>query len=94
MKNRPRLTDFDLFLHGKGTHYRAYEKLGAHLMEEDGRQGTYFAVWAPNAETVSVIGSFNNWEAWIILVLTIASAVLAVCPAIVSLTPFDICATV
>jgi 1,4-alpha-glucan branching enzyme len=65
METRPKLTDFDLFLHGKGTHYRTYEKLGAHLLEEDGKTGVYFAVWAPNAQHVSVIGSFNNWEAWI-----------------------------
>jgi 1,4-alpha-glucan branching enzyme len=65
METRPKLTDFDLFLYGKGTHYRSYEKLGAHLLEEDGKHGAYFAVWAPNAQNVSVIGSFNNWEAWI-----------------------------
>jgi len=65
MKTKPKLTDFDLFLYGKGTHYRTYEKLGAHLLEEDGVLGAYFAVWAPNAQDVSVIGSFNNWEAWI-----------------------------
>ncbi len=65
METRPKLTDFDLFLCGKGTHYRTYEKLGAHLLEEDGKKGVYFAVWAPNAQHVSVIGSFNNWEAWI-----------------------------
>ena len=65
MEKRPVLTDFDLFLYGKGTHYRAYEKFGAHLLEENGEQGAYFSVWVPNAETVSVIGSFNNWEAWI-----------------------------
>ncbi len=65
METRPKLTDFDLFLLGKGTHYRTYEKLGAHLLEEDGKKGVYFAVWAPNAQYVSVIGSFNNWEAWI-----------------------------
>ncbi|MBL7017182.1 MAG: 1,4-alpha-glucan branching protein GlgB [Kiritimatiellales bacterium] len=65
MKTRPKLTDFDLFLHGQGTHYRAYEKLGAHPLVEDGEEGVYFSVWAPNAESVSVIGSFNNWEAWI-----------------------------
>ncbi len=65
MEARPKLTDFDLFLYGKGTHYRTYEKLGAHLLEEDGKKGVYFAVWAPNAQHVSVIGSFNNWEAWI-----------------------------
>ena len=65
MENKPVLTDFDLFLHGKGTHYRIYEKLGAHLLEDNGKKGAYFAVWAPNARSVSVIGSFNNWEAWI-----------------------------
>ena len=65
METRPKLTDFDLFLYGKGTHYRTYEKFGAHLLEEDGKKGVYFAVWAPNARHVSVIGSFNNWEAWI-----------------------------
>jgi 1,4-alpha-glucan branching enzyme len=51
METRPKLTDFDLFLHGKGTHYRAYEKLGAHLLEEDGKQGVYFSVWAPMRRT-------------------------------------------
>ncbi|MFA5688960.1 MAG: 1,4-alpha-glucan branching protein GlgB [Kiritimatiellales bacterium] len=65
MEKRPALTDFDLFLYGQGTLYRAYEKFGAHLLEEDGKQGAYFSVWAPNAESVSVIGSFNNWEAWV-----------------------------
>ncbi len=65
MEARPKLTDFDLFLYGKGAHYRTYEKFGAHLLEEDGKKGVYFAVWAPNAQHVSVIGSFNNWEAWI-----------------------------
>jgi len=65
MKTRPKLTDFDLFLQGQGTHYRAYEKLGAHPMGENGEEGVYFSVWAPNAEQVSVIGSFNEWEAWV-----------------------------
>ncbi len=65
MKTRPKLTDFDLFLYGQGTHYRAYEKFGAHPLEENGEQGVYFSVWAPNAESISVIGSFNKWEAWV-----------------------------
>ena len=49
------LTDYDLYLFGEGTHLRAYEKLGAHPGEIDGRRGVHFAVWAPNAESVSVI---------------------------------------
>jgi 1,4-alpha-glucan branching enzyme len=56
------LSEFDLYLIGEGTHYRAYEKLGAHLMERDGRRGVHFAVWAPNAKLVSVIGDFNDWN--------------------------------
>jgi 1,4-alpha-glucan branching enzyme len=55
------LTDFDLYLLAEGAHNRAYEKLGAHLGEINGRRGVHFAVWAPNAEQVSVIGEFNNW---------------------------------
>ncbi len=57
------LSGDDLFLFGEGTHYRLYEKLGAHMMEVDGVAGTYFAVWAPNAEYVAVIGDWNNWDA-------------------------------
>jgi 1,4-alpha-glucan branching enzyme len=56
------LTDFDLYLLAEGTHTRAYEKLGAHLSERNGHLGVQFAVWAPNAERVSVIGDFNNWN--------------------------------
>jgi 1,4-alpha-glucan branching enzyme len=56
------LSEFDLYLLVEGTHYRAYEKLGAHLMERDGRRGVHFAVWAPNAKLVSVIGDFNDWN--------------------------------
>jgi 1,4-alpha-glucan branching enzyme len=57
-----RLTDHDIYLFNEGTHYRLYEKLGAHLMTRDGVAGTYFAVWAPDAEQVFVIGDFNYWN--------------------------------
>jgi 1,4-alpha-glucan branching enzyme len=58
----PFLTDYDLHLLGEGNHYRIYDKLGAHFMERDGTVGTHFAVWAPNARRVSVIGDFNGWR--------------------------------
>jgi len=56
------LTDFDLHLVAEGTHYRAWEKLGAHTLEIGGVTGVHFAVWAPNAQRVSVIGDFNRWD--------------------------------
>ncbi|MFN8341423.1 MAG: 1,4-alpha-glucan branching protein GlgB [Cyclobacteriaceae bacterium] len=56
------LTDFDIHLFRSGKHYRLYEKLGAHEVEFGGVAGTYFAVWAPNARAVSVIGYFNHWQ--------------------------------
>src|SRR5438552_994332 len=56
------LTDDDLHLFNEGKHFRLYDKLGAHMINEGSRQGTYFAVWAPNAKTVSVIGNFNDWK--------------------------------
>jgi 1,4-alpha-glucan branching enzyme len=56
------LTDQDLYLFNEGSHYRIYEKLGAHTMDIGGEVGTNFAVWAPNARSVSVIGSFNHWN--------------------------------
>jgi 1,4-alpha-glucan branching enzyme len=56
------LTDFDLHLIKEGTHYRTYEKLGAHPGSQAGIQGTFFGVWAPNAQRVSVIGDFNGWN--------------------------------
>jgi 1,4-alpha-glucan branching enzyme len=58
----PVLSDFDLQLLGEGTHYRSYEKLGAHLVTVDGVAGVHFLVWAPNARRVSVIGDFNRWD--------------------------------
>lgn len=57
-----RLSDFDIHLFREGKHYKLYDKLGAHIMEHKGETGTYFALWAPNAEYVSVIGDFNNWD--------------------------------
>ena len=56
------LTAFDLRLLAEGNHYNNHEKLGAHLVEVDGVKGTRFAVWAPNAKSVSVIGDFNDWD--------------------------------
>ena len=56
------LTDADLYLFNEGSHFRLYEKLGAHPFSVSGEQGTYFAVWAPNAERVSIIGDFNEWD--------------------------------
>ncbi|OGO01523.1 MAG: 1,4-alpha-glucan branching enzyme, partial [Chloroflexi bacterium RBG_13_52_12] len=56
------LSEDDLYLFNEGTHYKLYEKLGAHHMTVDGQAGTYFAVWAPNASEVYVIGDFNGWD--------------------------------
>lgn len=58
----PQIGDLDLYLYGQGTHYEIYNKLGAHLTEIDGTKGVLFAVWAPNAERVSVVGDFNHWD--------------------------------
>ena len=55
-------TEFDTHLFREGKHYHLYNKLGSHLMEYMGTEGVYFAVWAPNAEKISVVGDFNNWD--------------------------------
>ena len=57
-----RLSEDDVYLFGEGTHVRLYQRLGAHLTSEKGVDGTLFAVWAPNAEEVQVIGDFNSWK--------------------------------
>ena len=54
--------ELDQYLFGQGTHYEIYKKLGAHLVNDGKNDGTYFAVWAPHAKSVSVIGEFNNWD--------------------------------
>ncbi|MBI4572153.1 MAG: 1,4-alpha-glucan branching protein GlgB, partial [candidate division NC10 bacterium] len=56
------LSDYDLYLMGEGAHHRNYEKLGAHLTSLNGVAGVSFAVWAPNARRVSVVGDFNGWD--------------------------------
>src|SRR5262245_18033665 len=56
------LTDFDRYLLSEGTHERTYEKMGAHLVEREGEKGVHFAVWAPNARQVYILGDFNRWE--------------------------------
>ena len=56
------VTEYDQYLFGKGTHYDLYNKLGAHPIKEGKEKGVYFAVWAPNAKAVSVVGDFNAWD--------------------------------
>ena len=57
-----KFTDLDQYLFGQGTNYEIYKKLGAHPTTYRRRKGVYFAVWAPNAQSVSVIGEFNGWD--------------------------------
>ena len=58
------ITEVDAYLFGQGTHYEIYNKMGAHVGVKDGKEGVYFAVWAPAAREVYVIGEFNNWNAY------------------------------
>ncbi|MFP4429155.1 MAG: 1,4-alpha-glucan branching protein GlgB [Desulfovermiculus sp.] len=57
-----RFSELDIYLFKKGSHYRLFDKFGSHPMHREGKSGTYFAVWAPNAREVSVIGDFNAWN--------------------------------
>jgi 1,4-alpha-glucan branching enzyme len=61
MHNVSRITEYDIFLFKEGNHSSLYDKMGAHVIDVNGKEGVYFAVWAPNAEAVSVIGDFNGW---------------------------------
>ncbi len=56
------ISEADCYLFGQGTHYDIYKKLGAHITTKGGKQGVFFSVWAPNAKSVYVIGSFNGWQ--------------------------------
>ena len=62
MERDHRIEDMDMYLFARGTHYLIYEKMGAHPVEENGKEGTYFSVWAPNAKSVGVVGMFNDWN--------------------------------
>jgi 1,4-alpha-glucan branching enzyme len=62
VKNFSLFTDFDSNLFKAGKHFKLYEKMGSHIVTHDGDSGVYFAVWCPNAHTVSVIGNFNHWQ--------------------------------
>ena len=56
------ISELDRYLFGEGTHYNIFEKLGAHPKTYKGKKGFYFAVWAPHAKAVSLVGDFNNWD--------------------------------
>lgn len=56
------LSDYDLYLYHQGTNYHSYQMFGAHCVIENGEKGVRFSVWAPNAQAISVVGDFNNWQ--------------------------------
>ena len=56
------LGEYELYLFHQGTNFQAYEMLGAHFVEREGKKGVRFAVWAPHAKSVSVVGDFNGWD--------------------------------
>ncbi|MDO4287151.1 MAG: 1,4-alpha-glucan branching protein GlgB [Eubacteriales bacterium] len=58
----PFITEFDQYLFGQGVHYEIYKKMGAHAAVKNGKKGVYFAVWAPNAKSVYLVGDFNEWD--------------------------------
>ena len=62
MNHQTFISEYDIYLFKQGNNYRLYDKLGSHVIEQDGVRGTHFAVWAPNAKYVSVIGDFNGWN--------------------------------
>ena len=62
MADKVFISQDDQYLFAQGSHYDIYKKLGAHVCKKDGKSGVYFAVWAPNAVRVSVVGDFNNWD--------------------------------
>ncbi|MCI8281521.1 MAG: 1,4-alpha-glucan branching protein GlgB [Lachnospiraceae bacterium] len=57
-----KFSELDMYLFGQGTHYDIYHKLGAHISEDEGKNGVFFSVWAPHAKKVFVIGTFNDWD--------------------------------
>ena len=61
-KDEQFITELDQYLFGQGTHYDIFKKLGAHPIVKGGVEGTHFAVWAPNAYAVNLVGSFNDWN--------------------------------
>jgi 1,4-alpha-glucan branching enzyme len=68
------ITDTDCYLFGQGTHYEIYQKLGAHPTKYNGEEGVYFAVWAPHAKAVSLVGDFNNWDVTATPMMSIATS--------------------